>query len=190
MANFDTHINDWKASDAFRKRPFRFEDLNGAPEPKEWGPLYPNLPSVEKWRRLNRKRELTTEETRSYGAAVGEAIRKLNRPSKYADVPMRCTVQNTCGTDNTSAGEEARYRYYVEVKLPAMKAARKGLTSREDAIDKYLEEAAERHHRPSIAVTPHKPTMSSNPTLGAGAKAWITRRANIAALVSLITEAA
>lgn len=43
-------------------------------------PLYPALgPSVEKWRRLDRKRPLTKEETKAYGAAVLAAIRRLQR---------------------------------------------------------------------------------------------------------------
>ena len=107
-----------------RTRPFRFEDLNGRPEPKSWGPIYPNLAGVEKWRKLERKRELTAEETRAYGAAVGEAIRRLNRPPRSAPISLKCTVQNTCGTDNTAAGEEKRYRHWVEVRLPAIRAER------------------------------------------------------------------
>lgn len=109
---------------AAQARPFRFEDLNGRPEPESWGPRYPNLASVEKWRRLNRKRDLTDAETRAYGAAVGEAIRRLNRPPKSAPISLKCTVQNTCGTDNTAAGEAERYRLWVEVRLPALRAAR------------------------------------------------------------------
>lgn len=65
-------------------RPFRFEDLNGKPEPESWGPCYPKTASaaVEKWRRLARVRELTTDEKREYGAAVGTWIRGLNNPAQ------------------------------------------------------------------------------------------------------------
>jgi hypothetical protein len=118
------HVDAWKASDAYRKRPFRFEDLNGEPEPKSWGPVYPNLAGLEKWRRLNRKRDLTAEETRAYGQSVGAAIRALNAPKGSKPISLKCTVQNTCGTDNTAAGEAERYRIWTEIRLPAIRAAR------------------------------------------------------------------
>ena len=61
-------------------RPFRFEDLQGKPEPASWGPTYPKTASaaVEKWRMTARGRELSPDEKRAYGAAVGEWIRGLN----------------------------------------------------------------------------------------------------------------
>jgi hypothetical protein len=61
-------------------RPFRFEDLNGKPEPASWGPCYPKTASaaVEKWRMTARGRELSADEKRAYGQAVGEWIRGLN----------------------------------------------------------------------------------------------------------------
>jgi hypothetical protein len=68
-----------KASE-YVARPFRFEDLNGKPEPASWGPCYPKTASaaVEKWRMTARGRELSAEEKRAYGQAVGEWIRGLN----------------------------------------------------------------------------------------------------------------
>lgn len=61
-------------------KPFRFEDLNGKPEPASWGPCYPKTASaaVEKWRMTSRGRELSIDEKRAYGHAVGEWIRNLN----------------------------------------------------------------------------------------------------------------
>jgi hypothetical protein len=61
-------------------KPFRFEDLNGKPEPAAWGPVYPKTASasVEKWRMAARGRELSADEKRAYGQAVGEWIRNLN----------------------------------------------------------------------------------------------------------------
>ena len=61
-------------------KPFRFEDLNGKPEPASWGPVYPKTASaaVEKWRMAARGRALTADEKRAYGHAVGEWIRNLN----------------------------------------------------------------------------------------------------------------
>jgi hypothetical protein len=61
-------------------KPFRFEDLNGKPEPASWGPCYPKTASasVEKWRMAARGRELSADEKRAYGQAVADWIRALN----------------------------------------------------------------------------------------------------------------
>jgi hypothetical protein len=61
-------------------KPFRFEDLNGKPEPAAWGPAYPKTASasVEKWRMTARGRELSADEKRAYGQAVGDWIKALN----------------------------------------------------------------------------------------------------------------
>lgn len=72
-----------KASEAhaeYAARPFDFADLQGKPEPAKWGPIYPKTASaaVEKWRMTARGRELSAEEKRAYGQAVGEWIRGLN----------------------------------------------------------------------------------------------------------------
>lgn len=63
-----------------RTRPFRFEDLEGKPEPEKWGPCYPKTASaaVEKWRKAARLRDLTEDEARQYGAAVHAWIGSLN----------------------------------------------------------------------------------------------------------------
>jgi hypothetical protein len=76
------HVKAWRASDDYKQRPFRFEDLAGRPEPESWGPVYPKTASqaVEKWRAIARGRELTADESRSYGAAVHAWIRALNNP--------------------------------------------------------------------------------------------------------------
>lgn len=124
---------------------FRFEDLEGKPEPEKWGPVYPNLAGVEKWRRLERKRALTDEETRAYGRAVGEAIRRLNRPPRSGPISLKCTVQNTCGTDTTAAGEAERYQHWVNVRLPAIRAAR------------LAREMAEKAAKPAEPAKPAKP---------------------------------
>jgi hypothetical protein len=123
----DAHVKAWRQSDQAAARPFRFEDLNGKPEPKSWGPLYPTLPGVEKWRKIDRKRPLTPQETRDYGAAVGAAIRALQRRELCGDtrieVDLRCTVRNTTKTDNTAAGEEARYQDWL-ARLAQLRADR------------------------------------------------------------------
>jgi hypothetical protein len=72
-------------------RPFRFEDLNGKPEPSSWGPCYPKTASaaVEKWRMTARGRELSPDEKRAYGQAVGEWIRGLNSIKKATRVSLK-----------------------------------------------------------------------------------------------------
>ena len=125
--------------DQFRQRPFRFEDLNGEPEPKEWGPVYPRMACLDKWRRLSRKRDLTDQETRDYGRAVGDAIRALNKPPGSRPISLKCNVQNTCGTDNTAEGEEKRYRNWVEVRLPQLRIRRAGEAAVEKAMIAYFD---------------------------------------------------
>jgi hypothetical protein len=36
----DAHVKAWRRSAPYEARPFRFEDLNGRPEPTSWGPKY------------------------------------------------------------------------------------------------------------------------------------------------------
>jgi hypothetical protein len=79
--NDDAHVKAWRAGPMRDEtRPFRFEDLNGRPEPERWGPIYPKTASakVEQWRRIGRFRELTEAEKRAHGEAVGDWIRSLN----------------------------------------------------------------------------------------------------------------
>jgi hypothetical protein len=191
----NAHVRAWRRSDEFRKRPFRFEDLNGRPEPKSWGPVYPNLAGVEKWRRLNRKRDLTDEETRAYGAAVGAAIRALNRPPRSGPISLKCTVQNTSGTDTTAEGEERRYRHWVEVRLPALRAERLAAEAAGKAAkERYWTQLASpkdadlskaRPWSPNVAseiasnVVKFRPAVTAaGPDRSAAArKAWDTRRA-------------
>lgn len=77
------HVEAWRQSAPYQVRPFRFEDLNGRPEPASWGPCYPKTASasVEKWRAIARVRELTAGETALYGQAVHAWIRALNNPA-------------------------------------------------------------------------------------------------------------
>lgn len=124
QTSFKSHEDEAREA---RVRPFRFEDLEGKPEPASWGPFYPKTlgAGVEKWRKLDKKRELTKDETRQWGAAVGEAIRKLNRPAKCGPISLHCTVVNTSkGRCNTAEGEAARYQAYVD-RLNAERLARR-----------------------------------------------------------------
>ena len=36
----DSHVKAWRKSAPYEARPFRFEDLNGKPDPAKWGPKY------------------------------------------------------------------------------------------------------------------------------------------------------
>ena len=69
-------------------RPFRFEDLNGEPEPEAWGPVYPNLgAAVATWRKKDRATRLSDADKCAYGAAVGAAIRALQRRELIGSEP-------------------------------------------------------------------------------------------------------
>jgi hypothetical protein len=104
---------------------------------------------VEKWRKLDKKRELTKDEERQWGAAVGEAIRKLNRPVKSGPIPMHCTVINTTkGTCNTAKGEEERYQRYV-AGLNAERLARRAPDP--DWLDKRIVAAFEQEFKREYA---------------------------------------
>lgn len=78
----------------WRTRPFD-------PTPEQWrelhadqrcGPRYPQLPSVEKWRRLNQGRDLTPGEISRYGQAVLTAIHNLNAIRPHPELDLRCTA--------------------------------------------------------------------------------------------------
>lgn len=75
---------------------FRFEDLEGKPEPASWGPCYPKTASaaVEKWRRASSGRALEPHEKRDYGAAVHDWIRGLNAGAKRDHVSLKSTQFN------------------------------------------------------------------------------------------------
>jgi hypothetical protein len=77
-------------------RPFDFADLQGKPEPAKWGPTYPKTASqaVEKWRMTSRGRELSSDEKRAYGQAVGEWIRGLNDVKPAARVSLKYSMPN------------------------------------------------------------------------------------------------
>jgi hypothetical protein len=103
----DAHVDAWrsrpsaivKAADVeaeYVARPFDFADLQGKPEPGKWGPCYPKTASaaVEKWRMTARGRELSNDEKREYGQAVGAWIRGLNDVKPAARVSLKYTMPN------------------------------------------------------------------------------------------------
>jgi len=128
-------------SDERDKIPFRFEDLCGRPEPEKWGPTYPNLPIVEKWRKLERKRELTDTETHKYGVSVGEAIRALQRREAgiaRTETDLRCTA---IGKKQTATEEEQSYQHWL-VRLAGIRASREALGDLKRIFDgnRWMEE--------------------------------------------------
>ena len=57
--------------------------LNGQPfdsTREDFGPVYPALPGLDKYRRKAARGEETLEDAKAYGRAVGEAIRRINTP--------------------------------------------------------------------------------------------------------------
>ena len=103
-------------------KPFRFEDLNGKPEPAHWGPAYPKTASasVEKWRQVARGRELSSEEARAYGQAVHAWIQSLNAPKRAAG-----TLPSTSNCASGQAGDfdAAKYRASLRAKFHAQAAS-------------------------------------------------------------------
>jgi hypothetical protein len=112
-------------------KPFRFEDLNGKPEPASWGPVYPKTASasVEKWRMLARGRELSSDEKRAYGQAVGAWIRALNAPKRAPN-----TLGETTNAPSGQTGEFCSVKH--RAKIRAAFAAQAGRDRLEWALGK------------------------------------------------------
>jgi hypothetical protein len=102
--------------------PFRFEDLNGAPEPAHWGPVYPKTASaeVEKWRAIGRGRQLTESEACLYGQAVHAWIRALNAPKK---APSTLPAWSNCASGQTGPFDAKKHRASLIAHLHAQAAA-------------------------------------------------------------------
>lgn len=103
-------------------RPFRFEDLDGKPEPAHWGPAYPKTASqaVEKWRAIARGRELTADESAAYGQAVHAWIRTLNAPKKTAGT---LPETSNCASGQALEFDAAKYRATLRAKFAAQAAS-------------------------------------------------------------------
>jgi hypothetical protein len=112
------HVEAWRKSAAYQARPFRFEDLNGKPEPAHWGPVYPKTASasVEKWRKIALGRELTADETRAYGQAVGAWIRSRNAPKK---APGTLPSTSNCASGQALEFSAAKHRAAIAARLHA-----------------------------------------------------------------------
>lgn len=116
--NANDHEAEWRESDAYRARPFRFEDLQGQDEPAAWGPLYPKTASakVEKFRAMARLRALSPDEERDYGAAVGQWITGLNAPKK---TPGTLPTSSNCASGQVGTFSAAKYRAQIAARVAA-----------------------------------------------------------------------
>jgi hypothetical protein len=129
IAAIDAMLANQAAVDAARcAAPFRFEDLpvdtNGRRiEPEKWGPVYPALPSLDKWRKLAGKRELTADETRAYGAAVHAAIGALNAVSPRQGLNPRSMCASGQSGDFSAAKHRAKLRAELEAAANADRRA-------------------------------------------------------------------
>jgi len=98
----DAHVDAWRSRPSaivkastivadYVARPFDFADLNGKAEPAAWGPVYPKTASaaVEKWRMAARGRDLSPDEKRAHGAAVGDWIKGLNSVKRPPRVSLK-----------------------------------------------------------------------------------------------------
>lgn len=103
-------------------RPFRFEDLEGKPEPAQWGPAYPKTASasVEKWRAIARGRELTADESAAYGQAVHAWIRTLNAPKR---APNSMPETSNCASGQALEFDAAKYRATLRARFHAQAAS-------------------------------------------------------------------
>jgi hypothetical protein len=113
-------------------RPFDFADLQGKPEPSSWGPVYPQTASaaVSKWRMTARGRELTVDEKRAYGQAVGEWIRGLNDIKPAAKLCLKYRMPDyaaKCRAEFAAAAGRDR-RDWADGKLKSNLVGSLGLT--------------------------------------------------------------
>ena len=130
-------------------RPFRFEDLNGEPEPEKWGPVY-NLSSasLEKWRKLSRGRELTVEENAAYGAAVHAAVRSANAPRK---APNTLPTSSNCASGQPTTFSAAKHRAKIIGELrSAVARDRLAWATSKGIVDAYKAAMAAKRNREAV----------------------------------------
>jgi hypothetical protein len=133
---------------ASRAKPFRFEDLEGKPEPESWGPIY-NLTnaSLEKWRKIARGRELTAEEASAYGQAVHAAVRAANAPRK---APNTLPTSSNCASGQATTFSAAKHRAKLIGELRSAAARdRLAWATSEGIREAYARAMAEKRNRES-----------------------------------------
>jgi hypothetical protein len=146
-------------------RPFDFADLNGKPEPASWGPVYPKTASaaVEKWRMTARGRELTPDEKRDYGRAVGDWIRGLNSIKRAPAVSLKYVMPDyaaKCRAEFAAAAGRDR-RDWALGKLKSNSVGTCGLTLEQA----YAQAMAEKAKRLAGATVQEPVRLNTQPTL-------------------------
>ena len=156
-------------------RPFDFADLNGKPEPAAWGPVYPKTASqaVEKWRMTARGRELSSDEKRAYGRAVGEWIRGLNDVKPAARVSLKYVMPDYAAKCRAAfaAAANADRRDWALGKMKSNLCGSLGLTIGQ-AYEKAMAEKALR-----LAGRPVSAIERLNPVNGPAMPVKAARRA-------------
>jgi hypothetical protein len=156
----------------------------GRKEPNDGNPVYPALPSVNKFRKLAGNRELTAEETKAYGRSVLEGIRALQRQEIMRGTPKLPSAKYETGADVLK-------RIAAENKAAFARDCQSDRTARSDAaiIAEYehvmsLKRAAQAANaaQPETAnvMTFTKPAKPAPDHSARMRKAWETRRANAA----------
>ena len=119
----------------YNARPFDFADLQGKPEPASWGPVYHKTASakVEKWRMTAKGRELTVDEKRDYGAAVGEWIRGLNSIKRAPAVSLKYVMPDYAAKARAAFATAAKYdrQNWAEGRIKSNSIGWRGLTIKE-----------------------------------------------------------
>ena len=146
-------------------RPFRFEDLNGKPEPSSWGPVYPKTASaaVEKWRMTARGRELSQDEKRAYGQAVGEWIRGLNSIKPAPRVSLKYVMPDYAAMARAAFAAQANAdrRDWALGKRKSNCVGLLGLT----IAQAYAQAMAEKRARLAGEIVPAPVRLNTQPTL-------------------------
>ena len=136
---------------------FRFEDLEGKPEPASWGPCYPKTASqaVEKWRMAARGRELSPDESAAYGAAVGDWIRTLNAIKPAPRVSLKYVMPDHAAKCRAAmhAAAAADKRAWAFGGAKSNSVGLLGLTIGEAYARAMAEKAARLEGKPAAAVT-------------------------------------
>lgn len=146
-------------------RPFDFADLQGKPEPASWGPCYPKTASatVEKWRMTARGRELSPDEKRAYGQAVGEWIRGLNSIKPAPKISLKYVMPDYAAMARAAfaAAANADRREWALGKRKSNCVGLLGLTIEQA----YAQAMAEKAARLAGEIVPAPVRLNTQPTL-------------------------
>lgn len=160
-------------------RPFDFADLQGKPEPSSWGPVYPKTASaaVSKWRMVANGRELSSDEKREYGRAVGEWIRGLNAIAPAPRVSLKYTMPDyaaKCRAEFAAAAGRDR-REWADGKRKSNHVGSLGLT----VAQAYAQAMAEKAARLAGDIVAAPVRLNTQPSLTPSKR--IVRKARAAA---------